>query len=144
MKTTDWDKLASSSPIDRLAALSSIFGCSTNRSTTEEEILLSAQRKLSESVRGQKDFTNFVGTRSGGMTIVAYLGGRSPFRDASRGSDTGTKVARWLARCSCGRYTVMKTQAVKRGAVRFCKPCYDKRSHAWRASAAVGKQDVGL
>jgi hypothetical protein len=98
MRTSDWDAIAASEPLDRLAALVAAVGFSAD----EETMLAKAKSDIKALTQRDPNFRNLIGLKKGRLTVVAYGGSN---KKASR--------ARWIVRCVCGRYEARSTRALR-------------------------------
>lgn len=99
MRTSNWDAILASEPINRMAALAAAVGFSGD----EETMLAKAKRDIEALEQGDPNFRNLVGLIKGRLTVVAY-GGRAK---------RSTPGAQWIVRCKCGNYEVRRTRALR-------------------------------
>lgn len=131
-RTTNWDAVAASSPVDRLASLAAAVGVSLNENATEEQILLAARRATGRAVQKDPNFINWTGTRIGRLTVVAYIGNTGlvgPNGEPAHGNGGSTRSQRgslWLCRCVCGGYIPMRGRSLRKKARVQCNACEDR------------------
>lgn len=94
MRTTDWDALAASAPINADAARAVVYGYGTEEPTLLEH----AKQQLPVNA----NFVNLIGLKKGWLQVIAYAG-----------SNRNIGSARWIVRCICGRYEFRRTRALR-------------------------------
>lgn len=95
MRTTDWDALAASAPINADAARAVVYGYGSEEPTLLEH----AKQQLPTA----PTFMNLIGLKKGFLRVVAYAGSNK----------NGNGGARWIVRCLCGRYEFRRTRSLR-------------------------------
>lgn len=104
MRTTDWDMLAASSPLNADAARAWVYGYDG-----EEPILL--DRAAARLPTHEPGFQNLIGLAVGRLVVVACAGSKAG-------------VARWIVRCVCGRYEIRRSKSPRLAQSRECERCH--------------------
>ncbi len=117
---TDWDRLSTSAPIDRLAATVT----SGSSETYEPKGLFPADQvghihdKVPppyQAAPGKCSWTeNLIGQSFGRLRVLGKFTGRI--------GKNGR--ARWVVRCTCGAYEVKRAKTLKSGASTMCEACH--------------------
>ena len=109
MRTTNWDAVAASTPINADAAMAYVYGYG------DEEPTLLEKAKATKPTN--PDFKDLTGFKKGWLTVIAYAG---------RGRSTGG--ACWIVRCLCNRYEFRNAKGlVKNNNADRCRHCHELR-----------------
>lgn len=104
MKTMDFDRIASSSPVNADAAKSRAGGGASFDIVIAPHIVhLDAPMRCVPVPRDTEDLT---GRQVGRLKVIGLLGKLNPKK----------KMASWLVRCVCGRYETRKAKSIKAAA----------------------------
>ena len=129
MRTSDWDAIAASEPLNRLAALAAAVGYSGD----EETMLAKAKSDIQALTQRDPSFRNLIGVRKGRLTVVAYAG-------ASTKKSGG---ARWVVRCVCGCYEVRRSKTLGPDSQNDrCNRCNDLQRIQLGFGAAPNRDEV--